>query len=179
VYANDLSSHIRSAFSARTNGSTQVFSRYVSGTTFARNRAFWLRGLNGLTGIHAGYGPGATAITRWHVIGANHWKHDAGSKLFFCALQDQAVVRTVVAGTEIRPDVKSDIWLAVLDQPLPSSIVPNGTHAGRLDELDSCDRPARHRNEQGFLDGMRRTDLFAPRRERLVSPRLRLPQAGP
>src|SRR5262249_2234173 len=37
---------------------------------------------------------------------------------------DRTVVRSVVAGTEIRPDIKSDIWLALLDQELPSSIVP-------------------------------------------------------
>ena len=51
VSADDLSTHIRSALLARTNGSTQVFSKSVSGKTFARNRAFWLRGLDGLTGI--------------------------------------------------------------------------------------------------------------------------------
>jgi hypothetical protein len=122
--SEELSSEILHNFSIRTRGSTQVFSKSVNGTEFARNPKFWLRGLNGLTAIHAGYGPGATAITRWHVLGAGHWKHDAGSKLYFCDLQDHTVTRTVVAGTDIRSDLKSDTWLAVLDQPLPPSITP-------------------------------------------------------
>jgi hypothetical protein len=122
--ARGLSSQILHNFTIRTAGSTQVFSKSVGGTEFNRNPTFWLHGLNGLTGIHAGYGPGATAITRWHVLGAGHWKHDIGSKLCFCDLQDHTVIRTVVAGTDIRPDIKSDIWLAALDQALPPSIAP-------------------------------------------------------
>ena len=130
----ELLEHIRHNFLPRTNGSSQVFSKHVNGTSFTRNSNFWLRGLNGLTAIHAGDGPGATAITRWHVLGANHWKHDTGSKLYFCDLHDRTVVRTVVAGTEIRPDIKSDIWLAVLDEALPDSIQPVAVMPGKWTE---------------------------------------------
>jgi hypothetical protein len=80
--------------------------------------------MTGLTAIHVGYGPGATAITPWHVVGANHWKNDTGTKLFFCDLQNHTIVRTVIAGTEIRPDVRSDIWLAALDEALPATFAP-------------------------------------------------------
>jgi len=124
VPAPELPAHVLHNFSSRAGGSTQVFAKSVGGTSFTRNPKFWLRGLNGLTAIHAGYGPGATAITPWHVLGANHWKPDVGSKLYFCDSQDHTVARTVVAGTEIRPDIKSDIWLALLDEALPPSIMP-------------------------------------------------------
>lgn len=121
----DLVLQIRRNVIARTNGgSTQLFAKYLDGTKFVRNPKFWLKDMNGLTGVHAGGGPGATAITPWHVVGANHWKNEAGSKLYFCDLQNHTIVRTVVAGAEIRPDIKSDIWLAVLDEALPGSIVP-------------------------------------------------------
>src|SRR5579862_8912672 len=99
----DLTQHVRSNVVARTNASsTKVFASINDETIFVRNSRFWLNGLAGLTAIHAGHGPGATAITPWHVVGANHWKNDSGSKLYFCDLQNHAVVRTVVAGTEIR-----------------------------------------------------------------------------
>lgn len=121
----DLTQHVRSNVVARTNASsTKVFTSINDGTGFVRSSRFWLNGLSSLTAIHAGHGPGATAITPWHVVGANHWKNDAGSKLYFCDLQNHTVTRTVVAGTEIRPDIKSDIWLAVLDEALPASIAP-------------------------------------------------------
>jgi hypothetical protein len=121
----DFTAQVRAGAVGRTNSaSVQMFSSYVDGVKFVRNPAFWLRGLNGLTGVHVGYGPGATAITPWHIAGANHWKHDAGSKLVFCDAGNKPVTRTVVAGTEIRPDIKSDVWLAVLDSALPPSIIP-------------------------------------------------------
>jgi hypothetical protein len=123
--AQNLAEQIRSNFISRTNnGSPQMFSKYVDGKIFMRNASFWLRGMHGLTGIHVGYGPGASVITPWHVVGANHWKNDAGAQLVFCDPANHSIVRTVVAGTEIRPDVRSDIWLAVLDKPLPESITP-------------------------------------------------------
>lgn len=123
--SENLNSEVRNGMIARTNGSSpQMFSSYIDGVKFARNPRFWLAGKNGLSGIHVGYGPGSTAITPWHVVGANHWKHDVGSKLVFCDLADQAISRTVVAGVEIRPDIKSDIWLAVLDSALPAAVKP-------------------------------------------------------
>jgi hypothetical protein len=124
VNDSELYDQIRHDFSSRSNGSAQVFSSRAGAISFTRSTNFWLRGLNGLTGIHAGDGPGATAITRWHVIGANHWKHDSGSKLCFCDLKNHVVTRTVIVGTEVRPDLKSDIWLAVLNEALPASIAP-------------------------------------------------------
>src|SRR5262245_50490091 len=95
---DDFTAQVRAAAIGRTNkASVQMFSSYVDGVKFVRNPAFWLRGLNGLTGIQVGYGPGATAITPWHVVGANHWKHDTGSKLVFCDLANHAVSRTAVS----------------------------------------------------------------------------------
>jgi hypothetical protein len=123
--AADFTTQVRADAVARTNGaSVQMFSTYTDAPKFVRNPAFWLRGMNGLTGIHAGGGPGATAITPWHIVGANHWKNSAGSKVVFCDAENKAITRTVVDGVEIRPDIKSDIWLAVLDSALPPSIVP-------------------------------------------------------
>ena len=120
----DLMTHVFSNLKARTNGSPRLFSTQSGGTKFVRSEQFWLRGLNGLTGTHVGYGPGATLITPWHILGANHYKHDAGSQVCFADLAGHTVTRSVVAGREIRPDIKSDIWLGVLDSALPVSIVP-------------------------------------------------------
>jgi hypothetical protein len=120
----DLAARVAADFLARTNGSPRLFSSFVSGKTYVRNPAFWLRGLNGLTGTHVGDGPGATAITPWHILEANHYKHDVGSEVCFADLDGKIVTRTVVATREIRPDIKSDILLGVLDRALPPSIVP-------------------------------------------------------
>lgn len=116
--------HVLTNVLAKTNGSTQLFSHLANGKNFVRNPNFWLRGMNGLLATHVGYGPGATAITPWHVLEANHNKNDLGSKLTFCDQANQTILRTVVDGTEIRPDIKSDIWLAVLNEALPGSITP-------------------------------------------------------
>src|SRR5215471_6278827 len=102
----DLTAHVRSNVVARTNGTTSLmFSTWEQGTRFVRNPRFWLNGMNGLSAIHVGYGPGATAITPWHVVGANHWKNEVGAKLYFCDAQNHTILRTVVAGTEIRSDI--------------------------------------------------------------------------
>ena len=121
---DDLAIHVFNELVARTNGSPQLFSSQVNGTTFVRSTRFWLHGLNDLTATHVGYGPGATAITPWHVLGANHYKHDVGSQVCFADLAGRTVTRNIVAGQEIRPDIKSDIWLGVLDHALPVSIAP-------------------------------------------------------
>ena len=121
----DLTEDARLLVVGRTNNTTtQVFESSIDGTRFVRNRRFWLSGMAGLSAIHSGYGPGSAAITPWHILGANHWKPDAGSKLNFCDLHNHTVVRAVVAGIEIRPDIKSDLWLGVLDEALPASIAP-------------------------------------------------------
>ncbi len=120
----DLAVHVFTNFLARTNGSRRLFFSQASGTSFVRNPEFWLRGVNGLTGTHVGDGPGATAITPWHVLEANHYKHDVGSQVCFVDPAGQVVVRNVVAGREIRPDIKSEIWLGELDRALPASISP-------------------------------------------------------
>ena len=123
--AEDLTDQVRANVETRTKGtSPQLFTTFTDGTRFVRNPRCWLNDMKGLSAVHAGYGPGATAITPWHVIGANHWKHESGAKLYFCDLQNHSIVRCVVASMEIRPDIKSDIWLAVLDQRLPVSITP-------------------------------------------------------
>jgi hypothetical protein len=120
----DLTAHVLANFLAKTNCGAQLFSTSANGTVFVRDPRFWLRGASGLTGTHAGYGPGASAITPWHVLGANHYKREAGSKLVFCDAAGKTASRTVMAGVEIRPDIKSDIWLAVLEDALPASITP-------------------------------------------------------
>jgi hypothetical protein len=114
---------VKASFLSRTNGLARLFSSVI-GTQFERNPKFWLRGVSGAQAIHAGGGAGAMAITPWHVLGANHWKQDVGAHLYFCDAVGKTVTRTVVAGTEIRSDVKSDIFLAVLDKALPNSIAP-------------------------------------------------------
>src|SRR5271165_3143083 len=89
VGIEDLTLHIRTNSIARTNGgSTQMFSRYLDGTKFVRNPSFWLNGMNGLAAIQVGYGAGATAITPWHLLEANHFKNEVGSKVYFCDLHN-------------------------------------------------------------------------------------------
>jgi hypothetical protein len=121
----DLTADVRASVLSRTNAtSSLMFSSWEQGTKFVRNPRFWLNGTTGLSAIHVGGGPGAIAVTPWHVVGANHWKADVGAKVYFCDLRNHSIARTVVAGTEIRPDIKSDIWLALLDEPLPAFISP-------------------------------------------------------
>jgi hypothetical protein len=122
--SEDLNNQALTNFLAKTNGSTQLFSASSNGRSFVRNGKFWLHGMKGLLATHVGYGPGATAVTPWHVLEANHHRNDVGAKLYFCDQTRNTIIRTVVAGTEIRPDIKSDIWLAELDEALPSSIAP-------------------------------------------------------
>ena len=120
----ELAAAVKSSFLSRTNGVARLFSKSVNGTEFERHPKFWLRGVSGPEAIHVGSGAGATAVTPWHVLGANHWKQDVGAHLCFCDAVGNTVTRTVVAGTEIRSDIKSDIWLAVLDKALPNPIAP-------------------------------------------------------
>lgn len=121
----DLVIQIRAGVTARTNGTTtQMFSSYSDGTRFVRNPRFWLNGLNGLAATQVGPGAGATAITPWHILEANHFKNEVGAKLYFCDALNHTVMRTVIAGTAIGHDVGSDTWLAVLDNALPPSISP-------------------------------------------------------
>jgi hypothetical protein len=121
----DLITDMRTNIVARTNSSsTQMFASYVDGTKFRQNPRFWLSGMKGLSATQVGNGAGATAITPWHILEANHNKNEVGSKLYFCDAQNRAVVRTIVEGKEVRPDIRSDTWLAVLDSALPSSVAP-------------------------------------------------------
>ena len=80
--------------------------------------------MTSLVATQVGNSAGATAVTPWHILEANHNKNEVSSKLYFCDAQNHTFVRTIVAGTEIRPDIHSDTWLAVLDEALPPSISP-------------------------------------------------------
>jgi hypothetical protein len=120
----ELAAAVKTSFLSRTNGVARFLSKSVNGKEFEREPKFWLREVSGPQAIHVGGGAGAMAITPWHVLEANHWKQDVGAHLYFCDAVGNTVARTVVAGTEIRSDIKSDIWLAVLDKALPNSIAP-------------------------------------------------------
>src|SRR5215471_3164668 len=97
----ELDTVAKANFLSRTNGVAQLFSKSVDGTQFVRHPKFWLRGTFGAEATHVGGGPGASAITRWHILGANHWKHDVGGHLYFCDAMGKTIARTIVAGTEI------------------------------------------------------------------------------
>jgi hypothetical protein len=63
-----------------------------------------------------------TAITRRHIIGANHFKIGVGGgQLMFFDNQNNVYTRRVVNGQQIG---KTDLWVGMLDEDLPESIEP-------------------------------------------------------
>src|SRR5262245_60809648 len=69
----DLAEQIATSLAQR-KGDQNLFLNHDS-SKFVRNPQFWLKGVEGLNAIQMGDAPGATAITPWHVVGANHSKH--------------------------------------------------------------------------------------------------------
>ena len=65
-----------------------------------------------------------TAITPQHVISATHVSPSNGLRVTFQSLAGDVVVRTLVAQTFIQGVADDDLWLGLLDSPLPSCIKP-------------------------------------------------------
>lgn len=63
-----------------------------------------------------------TAITAQHVISATHVCPANGLRVTFQSSTDGVVVRTLIAQTFVPGVADSDIWLGLLDSPLPASI---------------------------------------------------------
>ena len=65
-----------------------------------------------------------TAITPQHVISATHVSPDNGLQVSFQSLSGEVVVRTLVAQTFIPNVAENDLWIGLLDSPLPPCIKP-------------------------------------------------------
>lgn len=102
-------------------------------TNAVRNPNFWAAPMD-LTcvspwnvktqGTQSGYNGNSqhTAITRRHIVGANHWHlNPSNGVVHFYDNDNHVYVRTIVKGKQLR---STDCWVGMLDEDLPESIQP-------------------------------------------------------
>lgn len=128
----DLVEHINANFNTRTAGvnnvedSKKIFKTQDHvGKKYERNTSCWAYGLD-LTCVSPwnsfdGHLRAGTAITRHHVVFATHYPISVGSTMRFVTMKNEVVERKLSRTSQV---FKTDITLALLDEPLPDSITP-------------------------------------------------------
>ena len=97
---------------------------------FQRNTNCWMHGVDmSCLSVYDDGPQGAwrhplTAITPQHVISATHVCPENGLRVTFQSLSGEVVVRTLVAQTFIPGVADDDLWIGLLDEPLPSCVKP-------------------------------------------------------
>ena len=102
----------------------------VQNVSFSYNTNCWMHGVD-LTcmSVWEDSPPGEwrvafTAITPQHVISAKHVAPQNGTRMTFQSSNCEVIVRTLVAQTFIPGVADNDLWIGLLDMPLPDSITP-------------------------------------------------------
>lgn len=134
----DLQTHMHSEVTSRLSGKSpstaqNIFSSYTSETNLRRNTDCWAHGLKGLTGFVAWNDRvgqeklvGGVALTKRHVLFAEHASYQVGDKVYFVTYHDVLIEREIIA-VKLHPSAgqdDGDFGIALLNVDLPDSIEP-------------------------------------------------------
>ena len=134
----DLQTHMNSEVTSRLSGKSpstaqDIFSNYTTKTNLQRNTDCWAHGLKGLTGFVAWNDRvgqekevGGVALTKRHVLFAEHASYVVGDKVYFVTYHDVLIEREIVA-VKLHPSAGygyGDFGIALLNVDLPDSIEP-------------------------------------------------------
>ena len=134
----DLQDHMTSEVSSRLEGkdpstAQDIFSSYSNVNNLQRNTNCWAHGLKGLTGFIAWNNRtgqekqiGGVAITKRHILYAEHASYVVGNKVYFVTAHDVLIEREIIA-VKNHPSssyTSGDFGIGLLDRDLPASIEP-------------------------------------------------------
>lgn len=134
----DLQDHMTSEVSSRLEGkdpstAQDIFSSYTNVNNLQRNTNCWAHGLKGLTGFIAWNNRtgkekqiGGVAITKRHILYAEHANYVVGDKVYFVTAHDVLIEREIIA-VKNHPSsgyMSGDFGIGLLDRDLPASIEP-------------------------------------------------------